>query len=160
MKKPKRGEKGMPHHLMPMRPNPTTSMITMDVAKANLSMAKTKNPGGVQSQDGDKKSLSFTVGSQITRRMIARNTKEILYRVKFQTRTSKRARMVPPCTTPECKEGEDCLIIEDEDFYSVVRDVAMSWVMDSGVSFHITSHKEYFTSYIYQRQYWLGEDGE
>jgi hypothetical protein len=23
----------------------------------------------------------------------------------------------------------------------------MSWVVDSGVSFHITSHKEYFTSY-------------
>jgi hypothetical protein len=92
--------------------------------------------------------------------MIARNTKEILYRVKFQTRTSKRARMVPPCTTPECKEGEDCLIIEDGECYSVVRDDVMSWVMDSGVSFHITSHKEYVTSYIYQRQYWLGEDGE
>ena len=23
----------------------------------------------------------------------------------------------------------------------------MSWVVDSGASFHITSHKEYFTSY-------------
>jgi hypothetical protein len=31
--------------------------------------------------------------------------------------------------------------------YSVVRDDAMSWVVDSGASFHITSHKEYFTSY-------------
>ena len=42
---------------------------------------------------------------------------------------------------------EDYLVIEDEDCYSVVRDDAMSWVVDSGASFHITSHKEYFTSY-------------
>ncbi|KAK1694026.1 hypothetical protein QYE76_010723 [Lolium multiflorum] len=45
------------------------------------------------------------------------------------------------------QEGEDYLIIEDEECYSVVRDDAMSWVVDSGASFHITSHKEYFTSY-------------
>ena len=43
--------------------------------------------------------------------------------------------------------GEDYLVIEDEECYSAVRDDAMSWVVDSGASFHITSHKEYFTSY-------------
>ena len=47
----------------------------------------------------------------------------------------------------ECEEGEDYLVIEDDECYSVVRDDAMSWVVDSGASFHITSHKEYFSSY-------------
>ena len=42
---------------------------------------------------------------------------------------------------------EDYLDIEDEDCYSVVHEDAMSWVVDSGASYHITSHKEYFTSY-------------
>jgi hypothetical protein len=46
-------------------------MITVDVAKANLSMAKTRNPGGDQSQDRDKKSVAFTMRSQITRSLIA-----------------------------------------------------------------------------------------
>ncbi|KAK1652513.1 hypothetical protein QYE76_070318 [Lolium multiflorum] len=49
--------------------------------------------------------------------------------------------------TAECEEGEDYLVVEDEECYSVVRDDAMSWVVDLGASFHITSHKEYFTSY-------------
>ena len=49
--------------------------------------------------------------------------------------------------TTECEKGEDYLVIEDEECYSAVRDDAMSWVVDSGASFHITSHKEYFTSY-------------
>jgi hypothetical protein len=49
--------------------------------------------------------------------------------------------------TVECEPGEDYLVIEDEECYSVFCDDAMSWVVDSGASFHITSHKEYFTSY-------------
>jgi hypothetical protein len=49
--------------------------------------------------------------------------------------------------TAECEQGEYYLVIEDEKCYSVVRDDAMSWFVDSGASFHITSHKEYFTSY-------------
>jgi hypothetical protein len=49
--------------------------------------------------------------------------------------------------TTECEPGEDYLVIEDEECYSVVCDDAMSWVVDSGASFHITSHNEYFTSY-------------
>ena len=36
---------------------------------------------------------------------------------------------------------EDYLVIEDDEWYSVVRDDAMSWVVDSGASFHITSHR-------------------
>jgi hypothetical protein len=49
--------------------------------------------------------------------------------------------------TAECEEGEYYLVIEDEEFHSALRDDAMSWVVDSGASFHITSHQEYFTSY-------------
>jgi hypothetical protein len=49
--------------------------------------------------------------------------------------------------TAECEQGEDYLIIEDEECYSAIRDGDMSWVVDSGAYFHITSHKEYFTSY-------------
>ena len=48
--------------------------------------------------------------------------------------------------TAECV-GEDYLVIEDEECYSDVRDDAMSWVVDSGASFHITSDEEYYTSY-------------
>jgi hypothetical protein len=49
--------------------------------------------------------------------------------------------------TAECELGEDYLVIEDKECYSAACDDAMSWVVDSGASFHITSHKEYFTSY-------------
>jgi hypothetical protein len=50
--------------------------------------------------------------------------------------------------TAEFEQGEDYLVIEDGECYSVVRDNAMSYIIDSGASFHITSHKKYFTSYI------------
>jgi hypothetical protein len=49
--------------------------------------------------------------------------------------------------TAECEQGEDYLVIEDEEFYSAIRDDSVSWVLDLGASIHITSHKEYFTSY-------------
>jgi hypothetical protein len=49
--------------------------------------------------------------------------------------------------TAEFEQGEDYLVTEDGECYSVVRDDAMSYVVDSGASFHITSHKKYFTSY-------------
>jgi hypothetical protein len=39
--------------------------------------------------------------------------------------------------TAESEQGEDYLIIEDEECYSAIRDDAMSWVVDSGASFHI-----------------------
>ena len=43
--------------------------------------------------------------------------------------------------------GEVYLIIEDDSCFSAIRDDDLSWVVDSGASFHLTSHKEYFTSY-------------
>jgi hypothetical protein len=51
--------------------------------------------------------------------------------------------------TAKCEQGEDYLVIEDEEFYSAIRDDAMSWVVNSSASFHITSHMEYFTSYTH-----------
>ena len=45
-------------------------------------------------------------------------------------------------------EGEDYLVIEDEECYNVLRDDATSWVVDSCVSFHITSYNKYLTYYI------------
>jgi hypothetical protein len=32
--------------------------------------------------------------------------------------------------TAECEKGEDYLVIENEECYSVVRDDAISWVVD------------------------------
>ena len=66
----------------------------MDVAKEN-SMKKTRSPGGDQSQDRDMKLLASTAEIQITRKLTAGNTREILQRVKLLTRTSKRPRMAP-----------------------------------------------------------------
>jgi hypothetical protein len=96
MKKPERRKKAMPPHLMLMWLNPMARKNTMDVAKQDFSKVKTRNPGGDQSQERDKKSLAFIMASQITRRSIAGYTREILQRVKLLTRTSKKARMVPP----------------------------------------------------------------
>jgi hypothetical protein len=76
--------------------NPTARKNTVDVAKQDFSKVKTRNPGGDQSQESEKKSLAFIVASQITRRLIAGYTREILQRVKLLIRTSKKARMVPP----------------------------------------------------------------
>jgi hypothetical protein len=49
--------------------------------------------------------------------------------------------------TAECEQGKNYLVIKNEECYSVIRDDAMSWIVDSGVSSHITSHMKYFTSY-------------
>jgi hypothetical protein len=96
MKKPERRKKAMPPHLMLMWLNPTAKKNTVDVATQDFSKVKTRNPGGDQSQERDKKSLAFIVESQIIRRPIAGYRKEILQRVKLLTRKSKKARMVPP----------------------------------------------------------------
>jgi hypothetical protein len=93
MKKPERRKNEMSPHLMLMWLNPTARKMPVDMAKQDFSKVKTRNPGGDQSQERDKKSLAFIVASQIT---IAGYTREILQRVKLQTRTSKKARMVPP----------------------------------------------------------------
>jgi hypothetical protein len=58
------------------------------------SKIKTGNPGGDQIEEHDKVSLAFIVERQITRGAIAGNTKEFSQRVKLQTRTSKKARMM------------------------------------------------------------------
>jgi hypothetical protein len=92
----KEGKKVMPPHLMLMWLNPTAIKKPMDVAKQDFNKVKIRIPGGDQSQERDKKSLAFIVASQITGRAIAGYTKEILKRVELQTKTSKKARMVPP----------------------------------------------------------------
>jgi hypothetical protein len=76
--------------------NPMARMKPVDMVKLDFSKAKTRNQGGDQSQERDKNSRDFTMASWITIRAIAGNIKEILQRVKLQTRSSKRARMVPP----------------------------------------------------------------
>jgi hypothetical protein len=59
MKKPERGKKTSPPHLMHMRVNPTASMITVDVAKENLSMAKTRNPGKIKVKNETRNHLLY-----------------------------------------------------------------------------------------------------
>jgi hypothetical protein len=76
--------------------NPTIIKMLVDMAKQDFSKVKTRNPRGDRSQERDNKSLAFIVASKITRRSIAGYTREILQRVKLQTRTSKQARMVLP----------------------------------------------------------------
>jgi hypothetical protein len=71
-------EKTMPPHLMLMWLNPMARKKPVDMAKQYFSKAKTRNPGGDQSKERDKKSLAFIVASQITRRSIAGYTREIL----------------------------------------------------------------------------------
>ena len=72
-----------------------------------------------------------------------RKYKRELAEGKLTKKTEQKAESSSAMTATD----EDYLVIEDEDCYSVVHDDAMSWVVDSGASFHITSHKEYFTSY-------------
>jgi hypothetical protein len=52
-------------------------MITMDIVKEDFSKAKTRNTWGDQSQDKYKELLAFIVASQITRRAIPGNIREI-----------------------------------------------------------------------------------
>jgi hypothetical protein len=67
----KRRKNAMPPHLMLMWLNPMARKKPVDAAKQDLTKVKTRNPGGDQSQERDKKSLVFIVVSQITRRSIA-----------------------------------------------------------------------------------------
>ena len=137
----------MPPLLMRMWLNPTARMITVDVAKANLSMAKTINPGGRRSKSKQRQDITcFYCGKTNHKKNDCRKYKRDLAEGKVANKNEQKGEN-GAAMTAECEEGEDYLIIEDEECYSVVRDDAMSWVVDSGASFHITSHKEYFTSY-------------
>ena len=41
--------------------------------------------------------------------------------------------------------GEDYLILKDDSCFNAISGDDMSWVVDSGATFHLTSHREYFT---------------
>jgi hypothetical protein len=47
-------------------------------------------------------------------------------------------------------QGENYLVINDEECYSVVHDDTMSWVVETGASFRITQ----VFHIIYQHHYW------
>jgi hypothetical protein len=89
---------------------------------------------------------SFYCGKPEKNKFDCRKYKRDLAEGKVANKNEKKDKNGAAMTV-ECIEGEDCLMIEDEECYSVVHDDDMSWVVDSGASFHITLHKEYFTSY-------------
>ncbi|KAK1694147.1 hypothetical protein QYE76_010844 [Lolium multiflorum] len=121
-------------------------MITVDVAKANLNMAKTRTPWKIKVKKNKTRNHFLYCGKPNHKENDCMKYKRDLAYVKVANKNEQKGENGTTMAA-ECKEGEDYLIIEDEECYSVVCDDIMSWVVDSVASFHITSHKEYLTSY-------------
>ena len=104
-------------------------MRTVDATILDFSKAKI-NPGRDQSQNSEKIFLAF-IGNPGHIKSECRKYKRELAEGKLTKKTEQKAETSSVMTTTD----EDYLVIEDEDCYNVVRDEAMSWVVDSGASF-------------------------
>nr|XP_040249189.1 uncharacterized protein LOC120966742 [Aegilops tauschii subsp. strangulata] len=111
---------------------------------SNTRFQQGKNKSRERSKSKLRKDIScFHCGNPGHIKSECRKYKRELAEGKLTKKTEQKAESSSTMTATD----EHYLVIEDSDSYSVVRDDAMSWVVDSGASFHITSHKEYFTSY-------------
>ena len=121
--------------LMRMWLKPMGRMRTVDASILDFSKAKI-NPGRDQSQNSEKILLAF-IGNPEHIKSECKKYKRELAEGKLTKKTEQKAESSLAMTATD----EDYLVIEDEDCYSAIRDDAMSWVVDSGASFHITSHR-------------------
>ena len=121
----------MPLLLMRMWLKPMGRMRTVDAAIQDFSKAKAKSRGRSNSKQRTDITC-FHCGNPGHIKSECRKYKRELAEGKLTKKTEQKAESSPAMTATD----EDYQVTEDEDCYSVVHDDAMSWVVDSGASFH------------------------